>query len=558
MRVLFTIGYQKEPINKQYWLDNGLGGSEYAVIKLAEQFFQNGHDVIVSGQVIDSNQDGVEYVSYENLETNQHFDVVVGSNYIHYLQLLDDLNITFDKSYFWLHNFDFYPWYNGLELPNGGIDYLKDYRITNFIAVSEYQKSKLESMWPDMVGRIKVLNNAIDPLDFDQVNIQKFDNKFIYTSAPDRGLKPLLDIWPRIKDILPDATLWISTPPYALEWYEDYKGQYDDVHFLDNLSPSELYEQIKSAEYWVYPSQYDETYCITALEMMMGKVKIVSTDTGNLINLLMGKAGMISTPSNINVLRDSIFNKFMDVYKDKSLANANLETAYNFARNESWSNRYNQWIGMISESNRLHPELYSYYNDPESWKQRFITYSARTKEWDLIIDEPFMNTFSFPLFTPEFCKMIREEAEHSNSWTINRHEYYPTTDMILQTIGMDKIYMEILQEYVMPVSIHMWALEGDGWDSLNSENFLARYTPDAQGHLSIHHDSSDITCLVQLSDLDEYEGGGTWFRRQKKLLKSPIGYVSIHPGNITHKHGARAVTEGARYIIVSFMKNPKR
>ena len=118
--------------------------------------------------------------------------------------------------------------------------------------------------------------------------------------------------------------------------------------------------------------------------------------------------------------------------------------------------------------------------------------------------------------------------------------------------------MEVLREYVMSLSIYMWALEGDGWDNLNSENFLAKYTPNAQGHLSIHHDSSDITALVQLSDLDEYEGGGTWFRRQKQLLKNPIGYVTIHPGNITHKHGARAVTDGTRYIIVSFMKNPKR
>ena len=69
---------------------------------------------------------------------------------------------------------------------------------------------------------------------------------------------------------------------------------------------------------------------------------------------------------------------------------------------------------------------------------------------------------------------------------------------------------------------------------------------------------SDITCLVQLSDLNEYEGGGTWFRRQKKLVKNDIGYVTLHPGNITHKHGARSVTSGKRYIIVSFMSNTER
>ena len=61
---------------------------------------------------------------------------------------------------------------------------------------------------------------------------------------------------------------------------------------------------------------------------------------------------------------------------------------------------------------------------------------------------------------------------------------------------------------------------------MKSENFL-KYKPDEQGHLSIHHDKADITCLIQLSDLDEYEGGGTWFRRQK-LVKGPIGYATLH------------------------------
>ena len=558
MRILITIGYQKEPINKQYWEENGLGGSEYAVIKLAEQFAKNGHDVIVSGMVKTSKSDGVFYCDYTELHKSQHFDVVIATNYIHYLRLLDDLNITFGKSYFWLHNFDFYPYYNGVSLPNDGLDYLKDNRITQFIAVSDYQKSKLEKLWPDMVGRISVLTNAVDPSDWEDIDVPKFKNKFIYTSAADRGLENLLKIWPKIRKKLPDATLWVATPPYALSWYESYVDIYDGVHFLGNLPPKELYTQIKSAEFWMYPSQYDETYCITALEMMLGKVKVISTDTGNLTNLLMGKGGLISTPSDVELLKTEIFEKFEDVYKDRSLANANLETAYNFAKNENWDNRFTQWIDMIDSSNKLHPELYTYYDNPKKWTDRFITYSARTKEWDLIVDEPFINTFSFPLFTPEFCRMVREEAESSNSWTVNRHENYPTTDMVLQTIGMHDIYMEVLKEYVMPLSIYMWALEGKGWDILSSENFLARYTPDTQGHLSIHHDMSDITCLVQLSSFDEYEGGGTYFRRQKELVKNEIGYVTLHPGNITHKHGARAVTDGTRYIIVSFMRNTER
>lgn len=558
MRVLIYAGYQKLPFNKKTWKDLGAGGTEYSVIKLADYLFSEGHDVIVSGEVISDNCDGVLYQHITELEEGQHFDVVVATAYIHYIPLLSALNITYNKSFFWIHNEEFYPWYNGEELPNGGRDFLTDPRITSIIAVSNYHKKLLSETYPEIKDNIIVIENAIDPYDWVDIDTPKYENKFIYTSAADRGLKQLLEIWPQILEMIPGASLWVATPPYALDWYETYKGLYEGIHFLDNLSPSELYTQIKSSEYWIYPSQYTETYCITALEMMYGGVKIVSTDTGNLSNLLMGKACMISTPSDLESLKSEIFNEFKYLYENKTLQMINQKNAQEFAKHQIWSNRINEWTNLLESDGKLHPELYTYFEDPQAWIERFVTYSARTKEWELIVDEPFDNCFSFPLFTEEFCKMIREEAEHCRCWTTDRHDNYPTTDMVIDTIGLHDTYMEILRLFVMPFSIYMWALEGRGWDDMQSENFLAKYVPSAQGHLSIHHDSSDITCLIQLSDLDEYEGGGTWFRRQKKLVKNSIGYATIHPGNITHKHGARAVTKGTRYIIVSFMKNLER
>ena len=561
MNILFCTGYHKEPINKDYWLENGIGGSEYCTIKLAEQFQKMGHSVIVTGEVTPSESEGVKYIPYSDLESNSYFDVVIGSNYIHYLPLLDDLGITFEKSYFWMHNLDFYPWYNGEVLPSDGMDYLNDPRITKIIAVSEYQKKIIVENYNLNPNSVYVLGNAIDPTDFDLIKQEKFENKVIYTSAADRGLEDLIKLWPELKKINPNLTLWIASPPYAMDWYDDYKNRmfYQDVRWLGNLSPDELYKQIKSAEYWIYPSNYEETYCITALEMMMGRVKIISTDTGNLKSLLNGKAAIVRSDTDKDIQYNTFLSTFQMLQEDTINSYTYLDTAEDFARTQNWETRYHDWIDMIDDNiERLHPELYSYWDNKEEWTKKFISYAARTKEWDLIVDEPFDNCFSFPLFTEDFCKMIREEAEHSKKWTIKRHEFYPTTDMLLTEIDMDDIYNDVMKEYVMPLSIYMWALEGEGWDNLHCENFLAKYVPQAQGHLSIHHDSSDITCLIQLSDLDEYEGGGTWFRRQKKLIKNSIGYATLHPGNITHKHGARATTKGTRYITVSFMKNRER
>ena len=558
MRVLFYVGYQKERFDKSTYLDHGIGGSEYCVIKLSQQFSDNGHNVIVSGDVYTEYIDGVSYVNMDDLDTDQHFDVVIATNYINYVQFLEDINVTYDKSIFWMHNTEFYPYYNGDVLPNDGMDYLLDDRVNKIVGVSEYHANKLKRLYPKVSHKITHIDNAIDLEQIDYIPVPRIEDKFVYTSAADRGLRNLLDMWPDIKKMKPNATLYVATPPYGLEWYKQYIEDLDGVYFLGSLSPTKLYETIKSSEYWVYPSQYDETYCITALEMMACGVKIISTDTGNLKNLLSNRGGVVNSEVDVDIMKQSILDTLQFVDSRPDIQQNNLRSARNYAEGQTWGKRYTDWEYLVKTCNRLYPELYSYYRNSEEWSNRFLTYSIRTKEWDLITDEPFLNCFSFPLFTPEFCKMIREEAEHSKSWTVNRHDYYPTTDMVLETIDMHDIYMEVLREYVMPLGVYMWALEGKGWDDLNSENFLAKYVPSAQGHLSIHHDSSDITCLVQLSDEDEYEGGGTWFRRQKELIKNPIGYATLHPGNITHKHGARAVTKGTRYIIVSFMNNTER
>ena len=597
MKVLFTVGYQNKPFNKTLYEKNGMGGSEYCVINLADKFAEDGHDVYVTGEVEIETYNKVKYINYGNLANNQHFDIVIASNYIHYFKHLEEKNITFNKSYFWIHNLEFYPFYNGEVLPNNGLDYLNHPKLTNIIAVSDWQKDKLVKKYNLNPNKVKVIGNAINPQDFDNIKQEKFNDKVIYTSGPDRGLWNLLQIWDDLKKINPKLTLWVANPPYTDGWPEwdkikkdfpDYDKRFD-VHYLGSLNPSDLIRQIKSSEWWIYPSQYPETYCITALEMMMGRVKVLSSDTGNLKDLLKDKSTLVSSfthdniqnqdspfledneenAKNVGLMRYTFVAAYAFSNEQGKKLNENLNKSEIFARQQNWNIRYKTWLDMIQEklpdeargfkppqdSQRLHNDLYSYWDNKEEWTNKFITYSAKTKEWDLIVDEPFDSCFTFPLFTEEFCKKIREEAEHSNSWTVDRHENYPTTDMLLTAIGMDEIYNDVMKEYVMQLSIYLWALEGKGWDNMNSENFLAKYKPNAQGHLSIHHDRADITCLIQLSDLDEYEGGGTWFRRQKKLVKSPIGYATLHPGNITHKHGARATTKGTRYIIVSFMEN---
>jgi len=192
-------------------------------------------------------------------------------------------------------------------------------------------------------------------------------------------------------------------------------------------------------------------------------------------------------------------------------------------------------------------------SDWDSWKSKYVNETVAKGEYDLMIDDIGNNIYEFPLFTEKFCKEAVALAEVMNKWTKDRHEFYPTNDVLLPEIGLDNIYNRVIKEIVSPLCIHLWELEGAGWDNMNTENFMVRYTTDRQSHLSLHHDFSHITMVVKLND--EFDGGGTWFPKYK-ILANPklVGTATIHPGMITHKHGARPIHSGKRYINVSFMR----
>lgn len=198
-----------------------------------------------------------------------------------------------------------------------------------------------------------------------------------------------------------------------------------------------------------------------------------------------------------------------------------------------------------------------YFGNEEAWVKKYVSPVIRTKEWDLIADEEGIrghtNVFTTQFFNKNFCEEIILLAESSNKWTHQRHEFYPTTDMLIETIGMNEVYGALLNEYIYPWAIDVWNLDGKVWKALFPESFIIKYIPNQQAHLSFHHDHSLFTNLLTLNN--DFEGGGTMFQRQKLCVKGDVGGTTLHPGNITHKHGARPITSGLRYVIVSFINS---
>lgn len=210
-----------------------------------------------------------------------------------------------------------------------------------------------------------------------------------------------------------------------------------------------------------------------------------------------------------------------------------------------------------SETSRTRSTLHNEIFKSGQWDKyvsKWIHPAARTRAWDMIMEEPIADVISFPLFTTEFCELLVDEAENKALWNNKRHDYYPTIDTLISTFGYDEIYKKVLREFVYPAAIHRWYLEGDSWRNMVSENFMVKYTTDTQGHLDLHHDNAVISSVLTLND--EYTGGGTYFHNQNKTHKGEVGHITIHPGQVTHRHGGAPVHSGQRYILVSFCNKP--
>jgi hypothetical protein len=365
MKIMFWVGYSNPIWDKGDWMNSGMGGSEYCVIKLADYLDLKGHDITISGDVKTGNWHGVKYVHHNdllqhrgprgvdknNIEVYEHYDVVIAINYLNVFKHLEDALIDYDKAYFWMHNEDFYKWYRGTTLHEWE-QYITHPKLNKIIGVSKYHidehlKPKFKALGytpQQLTTYIHSIDNAIDLNDYKNRSYQgKIKNRIIWSSTPDRGLNLLLDNWVHWKQQVPDLSLEICCPPYGVNWMNRNVDDLEDVNWQGARCPNDLKKEIAKAEYWIYASDYTETYCITALEMMMGRVKLIHNGTGNLGALIGDTRGTMIE----GLDADKIIQTIVNDNNDPKPMSDKAAVANTFAMEQNWNTRVDEWIELI-------------------------------------------------------------------------------------------------------------------------------------------------------------------------------------------------------------------
>lgn len=146
--------------------------------------------------------------------------------------------------------------------------------------VSQYHQDQWEDVQRELTGIGWVTRNGID-LSQIPTDVVKDPNRIIHVSRPERGLAPLLALWPRLKAQQPDATLRLCrySSMYDEGGWGQVCAQFDaqvqavnagvgGITYLGELTKPQLYQEISAAAVMWYPgvATFAETNCVAATE----------------------------------------------------------------------------------------------------------------------------------------------------------------------------------------------------------------------------------------------------------------------------------------------------
>lgn len=285
----------------------GIGGSETQAILICRELSKLGYKVKIFNKCKENHMDqgfDVEYIPFQEFPKYAKlikFDYFIASRY------LDCFNYEFTSKRNFVMIHDVF-----LILGNRGQKDVCLDRVEKYFCLSHRHAKFVSEYHGIPLDKILVTSNGLDFSRFEDTSVKRDPFKLIYSSSPDRGLERLLDFFPQLDE---RATLHVY---YGFENFRDQdyvtkvknrmeafnKGAKQRIFYHGRIGQDELAKEFQSAAIWAYPSWFEETYCITALEAMAGGSVVLSSNYWGLIDTV--KDGGILLPMHDN--RNSVFN----------------------------------------------------------------------------------------------------------------------------------------------------------------------------------------------------------------------------------------------------------
>lgn len=312
----------------------GIGGSETAVIHMAEQMTKAGYRVTVFAEA-----EGLwNGVLYRPTAQFRPFRCKVFISW-RSLGVLPQMREFADQRYLWMHDTDIGPLAHREKLAG-----------VTILALSDWQIGHLSEVYPG--ATIIKSGNGIVPSRFDQ-KVKRVPYRLIWASSPDRGLEPILRKWPEIRAEFPKATLHVF---YGFEMVRRLRPAFmnrldkllaqDGITVRGRVDQTTLAREYLASDVLVYQSVlpdaslFHETYCIMAVEAQAaGCVPITHSH------------GALAETNHTGIQTDDVWRELRRFWKmPRSERDALRARGKLWARQQTWERVKDGWAAAIAEA----------------------------------------------------------------------------------------------------------------------------------------------------------------------------------------------------------------
>ena len=304
---------------------------------MAKEFRDLGYRVFVFGQFLDDVKkieyqttiDGIQYIDnnyFSDFCLTYIVDQLIVSRFINNLVYYDNVK----NVYLWLHDI----------LPNGDYRHIQIHKekFKGVICISEWQKRYVMKHTKIDGKAIYVSRNAIHPKRFNgHIQVERTPFRFVFTSDPNRGFDNFVEMIPWIKARYPQSTFYMFG---RLEQVSDEVmanvGTMSDYVFLSpRVSQEQLVTDLQKSDVWLYPTCFDETYCISAVEAMAAGCLVASINEAALSEII-GDRGVMVDYTTHEKTNKALFEALCTVLDDPKKKEEITERGHEWAMKQDY------------------------------------------------------------------------------------------------------------------------------------------------------------------------------------------------------------------------------
>lgn len=337
-RIVFLAAGVPYPFTDEDFEGKGVGGAESALILLARTLADMNYQVEIYNRTTKAGTfGGVYYDHLDSFRSTDYCDVFVLFRSFH--QSLYAVNAM--AKIFW--SCDQYT------DPDGVWNAAIFPKVDKAVCISPYHQKFLDRHYLTK-GKTVSIDLGINWLDYEKT-VSKEDGKAIYCSVPRRGLAELAKMVPEIKKKAPNFNL-VITSDYRLWGQEDpmnqeFKQMFESlpyVKFLGKIPRKELVFHQKTSQIMAYPSNYEECFCIAAMECMAAGAVPVTSNLGALSTTI-GEGGVQLSNSEI---KHQFIDSAVELLTNESVRQQYETKGIEIARCHDWRLIAQKWVELIN------------------------------------------------------------------------------------------------------------------------------------------------------------------------------------------------------------------